>query len=358
MDKFSGTMPVAERMRFPLPALETWMAAHVDGFSGTLAAEQYKGGQSNPTFFLSPSGRLAANTGRRYVMRTKPAPKAKLLPSAHAIEREFRVQRALAGTGFPVSPMLALCEDESVIGRAFYIMDHVEGRVLWDPALPELPAAERTAVFDAMNATLAQLHGLDYAKLGLDTFGKPGNYFARQIDRWTKQYRLAETIKIEAMERLIEWLPSHVPADDTTVLVHGDFRLDNMIFHATEPKVLAVLDWELSTLGHPLADFSYHCLPWHVPADLMRGMAGRPLNAGVPSEAEYKAAYCKRTGRTEIDNWPFYISYNLFRLASIIQGIAKRALDGTAANQHAMDEARRVAPLADLGWNIAAKMNK
>jgi len=352
MDKFIGTMPVAERLRFDTAALAAWMTAHVEGYSGTLTAEQYKGGQSNPTFLLT------ASNGQRWVMRSKPAPKAKLLPSAHAIEREFRVQKALAGTGFPVSRMRVLCEDEGVIGRAFYIMDHIAGRVLWDPALPELSAHERVGICDAMNAAMAELHSLDYKALGLETFGKPGNYFARQIDRWSKQYRLAETHKIPAMERLIEWLPANVPADDTTVLVHGDFRLDNMIFDPASPRILSVLDWELSTLGHPLADFSYHCLPWHVPAELMRGMAGKPLNAGVPTEEAYKAAYCRRTGRAGIDHWPFYIAYNLFRLASIIQGIAKRAVDGTAANQHAADEARRVAPLAELGWGVAETMIK
>ena len=349
MDQFIGTMPVAEKQRFDLAHLENYLRAHVEGFSGTLEVEQFKGGQSNPTYRLSAGG-------KRYAMRAKPAPAAKLLPSAHAIEREFRVISALGRTDIPVPKTCALCEDEGVIGRAFYVMDCVEGRVLWDPSLPGMSRLERGAIYDDMNRVIAALHQVDYAAIGLADFGKPGNYFARQIARWSKQYRASETEKLEAMDNLIGWLPNNIPAGDETAIVHGDYRLDNLIFHPSEPRVLAILDWELSTLGHPLADISYHCMSWRLPPGLLRGIGGFDLAPlGIPTEEEYVAAYCRRTGRERIDNWDFYLAYNLFRIAAICQGIVKRVLDGTAASAHALD-AGKPQPMAELGWKYAQKV--
>jgi len=350
MDQFIGTMPVAEKQRFDVARLEAYLFAHVDGFSGRLEVEQFKGGQSNPTY------RLAAG-GRRYVMRTKPAPAVKLLRSAHAVEREFRVISALAGAGIPVPRTYALCEDEGVIGRAFYIMDCVEGRILWDQTLPGMSRGERSAIYDEMNRVIAALHLVDFEAVGLADFGRPGNYFARQMGRWIKQYQASETEKIEAMDNLIAWLPDNIPVGEEITIVHGDYRLDNLIFHPTEPRILAILDWELSTLGHPLADFSYHCMSWHLAPGASRGIGGLDLGSlGIPAEAEYVAAYCRRTGRARIDNWDFYLAYNMFRLAGILQGIKKRAEDGTAASEHALDTGKRARPMAELGWKYAQKV--
>lgn len=349
MERYSGTMPVSERHRFDEQALARWLARHVDGIALPLKIEQFRGGQSNPTF------RLTDAAGRGLVMRAKPGLTAQLLPSAHAIEREFQVLSALGAIGFPVGRVHALCSDESVIGRAFYIMDFVDGRVMWEPALPGLSRAHRAAIYDEMNRVLAQLHSLDPQELGLEGFGRPGNYFARQINRWTRQYRASETERIEAMEWLIEWLPRNIPLDEEVALVHGDFKLDNLIMHPTEPRIIAVLDWELSTIGHPLADFSYHCMIWHLPAEA-RGLAGLALaDLGIPDEAAYVDAYCRRTGRKSIDHWGFYVAYNLFRSASIVQGIKKRALDGTAANEYALSEGAMARPMAELGAEIAAR---
>jgi aminoglycoside phosphotransferase (APT) family kinase protein len=345
-DQFDGTMPVAERHRFDTAALVAFLRGRVTGVSGELAVQQFRGGQSNPTYLLSANG-------RRYVMRAKPAPAAKLLPSAHAVEREFRVISALERTAVPVPKAIVLCEDESVIGRAFFIMEHVEGRVLWDQALPGMGREERRAVYDEMNRVIAALHTVDYGAVGLGDFGKTGDYLGRQIARWSKQYRASETDPIEAMDRLMGWLPENIPPGDETSVVHGDFRLDNLIFHPTEPRILAVLDWELSTLGHPLADFSYHCMSWHIPPEQFRGIGGLELaSLGIPSEAEYVATYCRRTGRAGIDNWDFYLAYNMFRLAAILQGIMKRALEGTAASQQALEAGKRARPLAEMGWRL------
>ena len=347
-----STIPVQERHRFDAAALEAWLAAHVGGFRGPLTAEQFKGGQSNPTY------RLSAASGR-YVMRSKPAPKDKLLPSAHAIEREFRVMRALAGTGMPVARMHALCEDESVIGRAFFIMEHVEGRVFWEQSLPGLRPSERGAIYDEMNRVIAALHTVDYAAIGLSDYGKPGNYFARQIGRWSRQYRASETEPIPAMNELITWLPGAVPPGDETAIVHGDYRMDNLIFHPSEPRVSAILDWELSTLGHPLADFSYHCMSYHIPPERFRGIAGLDLKAlGIPAEADYIAAYCRRTGRERIEHWNFYLAYNMFRIAAILQGVMKRAVEGIASGAEALDAGKRARPLAELGWEYAQRAMK
>lgn len=348
-EEFEGTKPVSERMKVDLDALGAYLREHVAGFGGDLKIEQFKGGQSNPTFKLTAGD-------QHYVLRTKPAPAAKLLPSAHAIDREFRVMDALSKAGFPAARQHALCLDESVIGRAFYLMEFVEGRVLWDQSLPGMTPTQRAAIYDAMNRVIAQLHSLDYKALGLESFGKPGNYFARQIDRWTKQYKAAETEHIPAMEALIDWLPKHIPDGEITRIVHGDFRLDNLIFHPTEPRILAVLDWELSTLGHPLADFSYHCMSWHIEPGLFRGIGGLDLaTLGIPAEDDYLARYSERTG-IAIDkrDFRFYLAYNMFRMAGILQGIMKRHQDGTASSEQALRNGKAARPMAEMGWAHAS----
>jgi aminoglycoside phosphotransferase (APT) family kinase protein len=348
-EEFEGTKPVTERMKVDLDALGSYLRSQVEGFSGELEIAQFKGGQSNPTFKLTAGG-------RHYVLRTKPAPAAKLLPSAHAIDREFRVMDALSRAGFPAARQYALCLDEAVIGRAFYLMEFIDGRVLWDQSLPGMTPAQRGAIYDEMNRVIAQLHSLDYQALGLESFGKPGNYFARQIDRWTKQYKAAETEQIPAMESLIDWLPKHIPAGEITTIVHGDFRLDNLIFHPTEPRILAVLDWELSTLGHPLADFSYHCMSWHITPGLFRGIGGLDLAAiGIPPEDEYVARYSERTGiAIDKQDFRFYLAYNMFRMAGILQGIMKRYQDGTASSEQALRNGKAARPMAEMGWAYAS----
>jgi aminoglycoside phosphotransferase (APT) family kinase protein len=348
-EEFMGTKPVSEQQKFDAGALESYLRQHVPGFDGDMAIEQFKGGQSNPTF------KLTAN-GKSYVLRTKPGPAAKLLASAHAIDREFRVMDALSRAGFPAPHQYVLCNDESIIGRAFYLMEFIPGRVLWDQSLPGMSPEDRAAHYDEMNRVIAQLHSIDYAAIGLESYGKPGNYFARQIDRWTKQYRASETEKIEAMDRLIEWLPQHIPPGDETSIVHGDYRLDNMIFHPTEPRILAVLDWELSTLGHPLADFSYHLMSWHIQPGQFRGIAGLDLKAlGIPSEEEYIAKYSERSGRTvRREDIGFYLAYNMFRLAGILQGIMKRYVDGTASSAQALKAGQATRPMAEMGWAYAS----
>jgi aminoglycoside phosphotransferase (APT) family kinase protein len=357
MDAYTGTR-TPSALPFDPAALQAYLQQHLKDFSGPLTIEQFKGGQSNPTYRLS-------TPRMRYVMRSKPGPVAKLLPSAHAIEREFRVMKALAASAVPVARMHLLCEDEAVIGRAFYIMEHVDGRVLWDQSLPGMSVAERGAIYDEMNRVLAALHTVDVKALGLADYGRPGSYFERQIGRWSKQYAASITQPIEAMDRLIEWLPAQLPAsarDESQVgIVHGDYRLDNLMFHPTEPRVLAVLDWELSTLGHPLADFSYHCMAWHIKPGAFRGIGGLNLSdLGIPSEHAYIEAYCRRTGRTSdaarstlAQDWNFYLAYNLFRMAAILQGIAKRVEDGTAASEQARQAGAGARPLAELGWQFA-----
>lgn len=350
-EDMTGTRPVAERHRFDTAALGAWLRAHVDGFpAGDIAVEQFKGGQSNPTFKLTVGD-------ERYVLRTKPAPAARLLPSAHAIDREYRVMDALHRAGFPAAKQVALCLDEAVIGRAFFVMDYVEGRVLWDQSLPGMAREERAAIYDELNRTIARLHTLDPVALGLADYGKPGNYFARQIERWTKQYQASATEPIEAIDRLIEWLPAHIPPGDQTAIVHGDYRLDNMIFHPSEPRILAVLDWELSTLGHPAADFSYHCLSWHIPPGQFRGIAGLDLDAlGIPPLDDYVAAYVRRTGLAlDLADFDFYFAYNLFRLAGIMQGIMRRYVDGTASSSQALENGKAARPMAELAWRFARR---
>lgn len=330
---------------FDIEALTRYLVQAIPGLRVPLDIAALSGGQSNPTF------RLTDATGRSLVLRKRPA--GVLLPSAHAVDREYRVISALRQTGFPVPQTYLLCEDTSIIGTAFYVMDFVAGRTLWDQSMPGMSRAGRAAMWDEMNSVLARLHSVDYRAIGLSDYGRTGDYLARQIGRWSKQYRASETVRIDAMDRLIEWLPEHIPAGDETCIVHGDFRLDNLVFHPTEPRVLAVLDWELSTLGHPLADFAYLAMSWHIPSGTFRGIADLDLHAlGIPAERDYVAAYCRRTGRELVSeaDWDFYIAYNLFRIAAILQGIAKRALDGNAASPEAVETGRRAKPLAELGW--------
>jgi aminoglycoside phosphotransferase (APT) family kinase protein len=346
-ETFSGTKAVDERYALDEARLAAWMQANVEGYKGPLEVRQFKGGQSNPTYQLVTP---AAN----YVLRRKPP--GKLLPSAHAVDREYKVIAALGTTDFPVPRAYALCTDESVIGTMFYVMSMVDGRILWDGTLPDLTPDQRRATYQAEIKTLADLHNTDYAAIGLADFGKPGNYFTRQIDRWTKQYRASETQAIPAMERLIEWLPTTTPEDDSTSIVHGDYRLDNMVLHTSEPRVVAVLDWELSTLGNPLADFSYFLMQWSTQRDGRSGLAGLNLKEwGIPTLDEAVEQYCGLTGRSSLPNLDWYFAYNQFRLAGILQGIAGRVRDGTASSPQAVAMAERVVPLAESALAFAQK---
>jgi aminoglycoside phosphotransferase (APT) family kinase protein len=346
-DAFAGTKPVEERHRLDEAKLAAWMQQNVEGYSGPLTVLQFKGGQSNPTYRLD-------TPGASYVLRRKPF--GKLLPSAHAVDREFRVISALHGQGFPVARAYALCSDDTVIGSAFYIMSMVEGRVFWNGTLPAETPAGRRAIYESKILTLADLHRFEPEKIGLGDYGKPGNYFARQIDRWSKQYRASETKEIVAMDRLIAWLPTSVPLQDRVAIVHGDYRIDNMIYHPSEPRVIAVLDWELSTLGDPLADFTYLLMHWAMPADGRSSLGGLDLAAlGIPTIAEASEIYCTRTGRASIPALDWYFAYNLFRLSAITQGIAKRVVDGTAANERAREMGDRATPLAEAAWSFAQK---
>ena len=344
---FKGVKPVEERHRLDEVALARWLEANVEGFAGPLTLMQFKGGQSNPTYqLITPT--------KKYVLRKKPS--GKLLPSAHAVDREYRVIAALYPTGFPVARPYALCTDDSVIGAMFYVMDMVEGRVLWDGALPGASKEERRAIYEAKIGTLSKLHATDHAAIGLSDYGKAGNYFARQIDRWSKQYKLSETETIPEMDRLIEWLPRTIPPGERTSIVHGDYRLDNLILHPDEPRVIAVLDWELSTLGDPLGDFSYYLMSWVMPADGRAPIGGLDLKAlGIPTIEETVALYCAQTGRDGIPALDWYFAYNAFRLAGILQGIAGRVRDGTAASAHATQMIARIRPLAQAAHAFAQK---
>ena len=344
---FSGTREVAERLRFDVPRLEAYLHEHVAGFAGPAVVSQFKGGQSNPTY-------LVETPLRRYVLRRKPP--GKLLPSAHAVDREYRVIGALAAQGFPVPQPVLYCADETVAGTAFFVMAHVEGRVFWEPQMPASDPAERAQVYDAMNATLARLHTFGPAAIGLADYGRGENYVARQVERWSKQYRASETEPIEAMERLIAWLPAHVPPPHSARVVHGDYRLDNMIVAADAPRIAAVLDWELSTLGDPLADFSYHLMQWHMPhSEAGTGsLAGADLAAlGIPSLDAYVDAYVARTSLDPRPYLPVYFAYNFFRLAAIMQGIAGRVRDGTATSAFAAAKGEQVRPLAAKAFEFA-----
>ena len=337
----------ALRHPFDVQRLSAYLEAAVPGFQGPLQVSQFEGGQSNPTYLLR-------TPAQRYVMRRKPP--GTLLPSAHAVDREYRVMRALQGSDVPVPRMLLHCTDGSIAGTEFFVMEFLDGRLFWDPTLPGLSAQERGAIYDETNRVIAALHRLDPSALSLSDYGRSGNYVARQIDRWTRQYRATETERIDDMERLIEWLPARAPQGEETSLVHGDFRLDNLVFHRTEPRVIGVLDWELSTLGHPLVDFAYHAMAWRIPGVAFRGIADADLAAlGIPDEDAYVRRYCERTGRARVEHWNFYLAFNLFRIAAILQGVMARALKGNAASADALREGQRVRPLAQVGWIQALK---
>jgi len=348
---FSGTRPVAPQHAFDVSRLQKWLAGRIPGLEGALHLEQFKGGQSNPTFLLR-----AGN--QRWVLRRKPP--GVLLASAHAVEREFRVLRALQSTDVPVPFAHVLCEDPEVIGSAFYVMDHVEGRIYWNPALPGLTPRERAALFDELNRVIAALHTVDPTSVGLADYGRPGAYIERQVSRWTRQYRSSETEKIEAVERLIEWLPYHVPREKPARIVHGDYRMDNVIFHPSEPRILAVLDWELSTLGDPVADFAYHCMNWRLPATGSRALGGVDVRSlGIPTELEYARRYFERVGQDEAPSpatWTFYMVFNMFRLVGILQGVAARAQQGNASSAHAVATGNRARPLAEQAWELAQSL--
>ncbi|MGE3148294.1 MAG: phosphotransferase family protein [Pseudorhodoplanes sp.] len=346
---FSGTKEVAEPLRFDPAKLERYLADTIEGFRGPLSASQFKGGQSNPTYLLE-------TPVRRYVLRRKPP--GKLLPSAHAVDREFRVISALHRQGFPVAAPILYCADESITGTAFYVMDFADGRVFWEPDMPSSSKLERAAVYDSMNATLARLHSFDPAAIGLSDFGKGENYVARQVDRWSKQYRASETEAIPEMNALMNWLPAHLPPPVPARLVHGDYRLDNAIVARDKPEIIAVIDWELSTLGDPLADFTYHLMQWHMPrsptgADT-GSLVGCDLDAlGIPSMDFYVDRYVARTGLDPRPHLPIYLAYNFFRLAAILQGIMGRVRDGTATSAHAAERGAMVKPLALKAWEFA-----
>ncbi len=350
--QFMGTKPVAEQHAFDVQALGRYIREHVEDFKGELEVEQFKGGQSNPTFLVRAGS-------KSMVLRRKPP--GELLPSAHAVDREYKVISALAQTDVPVAKTYALCMDREVISSEFYLMDFVDGRILWDPALPESNKDERRAMYDEMNRVIAQLHKIDPQEIGLSDYGRAGGYFERQVTRWTKQYRASETEHIEAVENLIQWLPANIPEGDETRIVHGDYRLDNVIFHPTEPKILAVLDWELSTLGHPLADFAYHCMAWRRQNKQSRGLADIDIaSLGIPSEAEYVQQYCQRTGREPIasQDWQYYMVFNMFRLVGILQGVMARALKGNASSSAALEAGRRAKPLAVQAWGLVESLQK
>jgi aminoglycoside phosphotransferase (APT) family kinase protein len=344
----TGVTPVRAGYNFDELALARWLEANVSGFHGPLTVEQFKGGQSNPTYKVT-------TPSKTYVLRRKPS--GPLLQGAHAIDREAKAMCGLERAGFPVAHVHAVCMDDRVIGALFYIMDMVEGRIFWDATLPTVPRGDRRTYFDAMNATIGALHRIDYKSIGLGDYGRPGNFFERQINRWSKQYLADELAgRNSEMDCLIEWLLTKVPAGEGTSIVHGDCRIDNMIFHPVEPRVLAVLDWELSTLGDPLADFAYNAMMYHMPPHIVAGLLGADLKAlDIPSEEEYLAAYCRRTGRTDIPNYSFYIAFNFFRLAAIFHGIKGRVLRGAAASAHAVERAKAFPELAEIGWRLAQR---
>ena len=348
--EFSGLRPIEGADSLDLATLEVYMAAHLPGFEGPLEAARFKGGQSNPTYRLaSPSG--------RYVLRRKPP--GKLLPSAHAVDREFRVIKALHALDFPVARPHVLCEDESIIGTAFYIMDFVPGRVVWEPHVPGVSGPERAAIFEALNATIASLHQVDYSGAGLTDFGRPDGYVARQIRRWSEQYRASATETVPEMDRLMEWLPDAAPDSGQHGIVHGDFRLDNCILHETGPRILAVLDWELATLGDPIADFTYHLMQWRMPPSAGQGgvgsLIGHEKEPGLPRLEDYVERYCGHRGLAGIPDLDIYLAYNFFRLAAIFQGIVGRVRDGTATNPNAIHMAGQVQPMAAIAWDYARK---
>ncbi|MGO9452603.1 MAG: phosphotransferase [Candidatus Binataceae bacterium] len=344
------TTPVRENHRFDERALQRYLIEHLPGFRGPLTVSQFITGQSNPTFLLETHD-------ARLVMRKKPP--GTLLQSAHQVEREYRIIKALANTDVPVPRAHLLCEDPNVIGTAFFVMDYVPGRIILEPILPGMTREQRAAIYDSINDTLARLHKVDFRAVGLDDFGRPEGYVARQVARWTKQYKASEMEPIREMDRLMEWLANHIPEQDETTIAHGDFRLGNLILDPIEPRVVAVLDWELSTLGHPIADLAWNCMGYHYPAEMADtgSFAGNDLKAlGIPTEEEYLAAYCRRTGRAKIENWHFFVAFAFFRGAAIAQGIAMRAKLGNASGPDAEDRGRRAGITARLGWEIAQKL--
>ncbi len=342
-----GTIAVGDKDRLDLDTLGAWMTANVPGYAGPLTYAKFAGGQSNPTYRLD-------TPERAYVLRRKPF--GPILPSAHAVDREYRVIAGLHPTGFPVPRPYGLCEDAAVIGSAFYVMEMVEGRTIWDGAMPGATPSERTAHYEAMVDTLAALHNTDYAAAGLGEYGKPGNYFERQVGRWTKQYRAAETEQMDSVERLIEWLPRTLPEQTRTSIVHGDYRIDNMIFAPSEPKVIAVLDWELSTLGDPLADFSYLLMSWVTEPEGRSGVLGMTgPETGIPRIEQVVERYCAATGRNGVPDLNWYFAYNLFRLTGIVQGIKKRIVDGTASSAQAEKTVAKIHGLADAAWGFAVR---
>lgn len=348
--RFEGTRPVSAGAQIDLVSLDRFLATHVPGYEGPVSIEQFNGGQSNPTYKLS-HGKHA------WVLRTKPGPAAQLLPTAHAIEREYRVQSALGKAGFPVAKMLTLCEDESVIGRAFYLMEYLNGRVLWEQSLPTETPAGRSAIYAEVNRVIATLHTTDYRAIGLQDYGREGGFLERQIKRWSAQYRASEIQPIAEMDALIEWLPRHIPGSSRTAIIHGDYRLDNLAFAHQEPRVIGVLDWELSTLGDPAADFAYHCLGFHSDPATFRGIAGLDLKQlGIPSEAEYVDLYVRRTGIDCGEHWNFYMAFSLFKIAAILQGVAKRASEGIASSEHAHEIGAKARIRAAQGWAVANEL--
>jgi aminoglycoside phosphotransferase (APT) family kinase protein len=356
MPTYASTVPVMERHRFDSAALDRYLSRHLDGYRGGLEVSQFDSGHSNPTFFVAAE----MSDGRRHDFVLRKKPPGKLVASAHQVDREFRVIAALARTDVPVAPARLLCTDDSVIGQMFYLMDAVPGRVLVDASMPGQSREERAAIFDSMSDVLARLHKVDPARVGLADYGRSGQYIARQVARWSKQYAELKTEDIPAMDKLSAWLPEHIPAGDPelgdpTTIVHGDYRLGNLIVHPTEPRVVAVLDWELSTLGHPLCDIAYNCLGYHLP-DRPHGFANADFaNLGLPTEQEYVAAYCRRTGRDSIPHWNYYLAFSLFRLAAIVQGVYKRGLDGNASSETATKYGNRAKALADMAWAMVEK---
>jgi len=342
------TTPIRAGHEFDVARFLDYLAARVPAIGADAQLHQFRGGQSNPTFLIESGG-------RQFVMRKKPP--GVLLPSAHAVDREYRIMKALGPTAVPVPEMLHLCEDDSIIGTAFYVMEGIEGRVIRDLTLQDLPPEGRAAIYDTMNRTLADLHMVDWRAAGLEGFGRPEAYLSRQVARWSRQYKATEATPIPAMDRLMPWLERNLPAEDSAAINHGDFRAENMIFHPTEPKVLAVLDWELATIGHPLADLAYNCLPWNVPADFpgIGGLRGIGAGHGIPSEADYVARYCERTGRSGIADWDYYIAFSLFRTAAILQGVYARAVQGTASNEKALEAGLLAGQAADAAWEAAER---
>jgi aminoglycoside phosphotransferase (APT) family kinase protein len=348
MDAAPELVPVLANHRFDEAALARYLAAHLPGFSGALTVRQFQGGQSNPTFHLEAGGRA-------YVLRKKPP--GVLLPSAHAVDREFHVLKALAGSAVPVPAVHLLCSDDTVIGQMFYVMDWIDGRVFTDRTLPGCSAAERAAMYDHMNAILAALHRVDWRAAGLEGFGRADGYLARQVARWSRQYEASRTEPVAAMDRLIEWLPAHLPASDEAAIVHGDYRVGNLIFHPSEPRVVALLDWELATIGHPLADLAYNCLPYRVAGIEGQGFPLGDLGAlGLPREADYVAAYAARTGRGGVGDWEFFIVFAMFRSAAILAGVYRRGLDGNAAHARALETGRAYRVIAERAWAIAEQL--